>query len=490
MNLLQSLLPIITCLMHGMACTRESSNKLACLDVSIHQLEQVKLECIRQMQVGLKGEAGGLPMFPSYITHFPSQHEQGTFLSADLGGTYFRVAIVSLEEEDYKFIKRFSIPIPEQIKTGLSHEKLFDFMAEELVQFVLKYCPQSKEIKLAFTFSYPFLQKRLDKGIITSWSKGIDLPSAIGLDVVELYQHSLDKRTGSDGKTRIKIVALMNDTVAQVLAYKRINKNILLSCIFGTGTNGGLVVTVDKETFGPVQWDSFGSMKDKQTIINTEWGSFFNPTLLPITEYDERVDRKSNNPGKQRFEKLISGFYISEIVKEILKSDFSDIYSKYSSVITNEFISLIANEEHLSPSQMPTIMDHLSKESFTTEPRNGKNNPTIKDMLIIQQISQSVLRRCARLSAVLIVSGLEVTKRKREEYVVSFDGALYQNSPIFQRVLHQTVQELLNGFMPTVVYRSDLHCTLLGGAVLLASPDEKDSPIDESTFINKNEFSC
>ncbi|XP_034041917.1 hexokinase HKDC1-like [Thalassophryne amazonica] len=37
-----------------------------------------------------------------------------------------------------------------------------------------------------------------------------------------------------------------------------------------------------------------------------------------ITPYDTEVDQISVNPGKQRFEKLISGVYLGEIVRQVL----------------------------------------------------------------------------------------------------------------------------------------------------------------------------
>lgn len=37
------------------------------------------------------------------------------------------------------------------------------------------------------------------------------------------------------------------------------------------------------------------------------------------TEYDRALDEKSINPGKQLFEKMISGMYLGEIVRRVLE---------------------------------------------------------------------------------------------------------------------------------------------------------------------------
>ncbi|KIH64641.1 Hexokinase [Ancylostoma duodenale] len=64
-------------------------------------------------------------------------------------------------------------------------------------------------------------------------------------------------------------------------------------------------------------------------IIDIEWGGFGdNGCLSPVyTDYDREIDVKSINPTRQffreqsllRFEKMISGMYMGEIVRIILE---------------------------------------------------------------------------------------------------------------------------------------------------------------------------
>ena len=55
-------------------------------------------------------------------------------------------------------------------------------------------------------------------------------------------------------------------------------------------------------------------------IVNTEWGAFGNKGELDfiVTKWDRRVDKASVNPGKQIFEKMISGMYMGEVVRQVL----------------------------------------------------------------------------------------------------------------------------------------------------------------------------
>ena len=55
-------------------------------------------------------------------------------------------------------------------------------------------------------------------------------------------------------------------------------------------------------------------------IVNTEWGAFGNQGELDfiLTKWDKRVDAASINPGKQIFEKMISGMYMGEVTRQVL----------------------------------------------------------------------------------------------------------------------------------------------------------------------------
>lgn len=54
--------------------------------------------------------------------------------------------------------------------------------------------------------------------------------------------------------------------------------------------------------------------------INMEWGAFGDDGSLDAlsTRFDANVDQASINPSKQRFEKMISGMYLGEIVRHVL----------------------------------------------------------------------------------------------------------------------------------------------------------------------------
>ena len=60
--------------------------------------------------------------------------------------------------------------------------------------------------------------------------------------------------------------------------------------------------------------------EDDCMVINTEWGAFGEKAELDFirTKWDEAVDAASLNPGKQIFEKMISGMYMGELTRQVL----------------------------------------------------------------------------------------------------------------------------------------------------------------------------
>ena len=58
----------------------------------------------------------------------------------------------------------------------------------------------------------------------------------------------------------------------------------------------------------------------RHVVVNTEWGAFGDQNELDyiVTKWDRRVDAGSINPGKQIFEKMISGMYMGELIRQVL----------------------------------------------------------------------------------------------------------------------------------------------------------------------------
>lgn len=137
------------------------------------------------------------------------------------------------------------------------------------------------------------------------WTKGFSCSGVENQDVVKL----LDAAFARKG-LKIEIKAIVNDTVGTLIAHAYTDPQTYISVILGTGTNAAYVEKVDAIP----KWGN----SDGEVIINTEWGNYGEPSILPISPWDIKLDRGTLNPKKQIFEKMISGMYLGEVARLII----------------------------------------------------------------------------------------------------------------------------------------------------------------------------
>ncbi|PVG04187.1 putative glucokinase [Serendipita vermifera] len=279
-------------------------------ELTDEKLREITAHFVKMYQVGLKHSHEPMAMIPTYVTGVPDGSETGTFMAVDLGGTNFRVCEVTLHGGHKFTLKQKKFKVTEELKTGRA-EDLFDYMATCVGDFMeeMGNVPDEECLHLGMTFSFPVEQTALGAGRLLTWTKGFSATGAIGNDVVQLLQDSLDKK-----RVRCKCVALVNDTVGTLLTRGYLTGSCFLGAIFGTGTNGAYVEDLSELTKLKKGKDQASKM-----IINTEWGAFDNARqVLPLTRWDNALDRISINPRYQAFEKMISGMYLGEIVRNVL----------------------------------------------------------------------------------------------------------------------------------------------------------------------------
>jgi hexokinase len=135
-------------------------------------------------------------------------------------------------------------------------------------------------------------------------------------DVGRLLNEALTRKN-----VNVTVSAIVNDTVGTLMAHAYNDPQTYIGVILGTGTsffflnqgtNAAYVERVDE-----IEKSKINS-PNGEMIINTEWGAYNESSVLPITKYDQALDRASSNPKSQIFEKMISGMYLGEITRLIL----------------------------------------------------------------------------------------------------------------------------------------------------------------------------
>ncbi|RZC72403.1 hypothetical protein C5167_035541 [Papaver somniferum] len=103
----------------------------------------------------------------------------------------------------------------------------------------------------------------------------------------------------------MRVAGLVNDTIGTLAGGRYLNNDVAAAVILGTGTNAAYVER------------AHAIHKSGEMVINMEWGNFWS-SHLPVTVYDQALDRDSLNPGEQIFKKIISGMYLGDIVRRVL----------------------------------------------------------------------------------------------------------------------------------------------------------------------------
>ncbi|NWX33337.1 HXK1 protein, partial [Notiomystis cincta] len=285
---------------------------LAEFKLTHEQLLQVKKRMRAEMEAGLKKkthETAKVKMLPTFVRSTPDGTENGDFLALDLGGTNFRVLLVKIRSGKRRTVemhnKIYAIPIEVMQGTG---EELFDHIVTCISDFLDYMGIKGARLPLGFTFSFPCKQTSLDAGILLNWTKGFKATDCEGEDVVYLLREGIKRREEFD----LDVVAVVNDTVGTMMTCAYEDPNCEIGLIVGTGSNACYM----EEMRNIEMVDG----EQGRMCVNTEWGAFGDNGCLDDirTIYDKAVDDFSLNAGKQRYEKMISGMYLGEIVRNIL----------------------------------------------------------------------------------------------------------------------------------------------------------------------------
>ncbi|EAU32609.1 glucokinase [Aspergillus terreus NIH2624] len=435
-------------------------------DYPAEEVQRGVKEYIREMEEGLSKEGATLSQIPTYVTSVPNGTEKGLYLAVDLGGTNFRVCSIDLHGDTTFSLTQSKMMIPRELMASGSSKDLFHFLARQIESFLrihhnehfeaherrrLQGDVEQELFDLGFTFSFPVRQMGINKGTLIRWTKGFNIPDAVGHDVCALLQNAID-----DLGLPVRVAALVNDTVGTLMARSYTSPGetgTFLGAIFGTGTNGAYLEKLDKITKMATIEHSDYDKSTGEMIINAEWGSFDNHlSVLPNTLYDQQLDAESNNPGVQMFEKRVSGMFLGEILRRVilhmyqnesldfLKSSASDVVVPENSNLFRQwgvdtsFLSLAEADKSSTLEQTKTAL----KDHFKIE------NPSDRDCKAIQTVVHAIGKRAARLSAVPLAATLISTGKLQSDDLVDIgvDGSLVEFYPNFEGYMREALRQV------------------------------------------------
>jgi hexokinase len=404
------------------------------------KLKEIVKHFIGEMQKGLDHDGATVAMLPSFVTNRPTGKEQGSYLALDLGGTNFRVCEVYLEGQCSVRLRQKKFTIPESCKNA-EGEVLFDFLADSVESFLKDsgVVPAQQKLELGFTFSFPVEQTAINAGNLLVWSKGFNCSNTVGKDVVEMLNQAFIRKG-----LNVKVTALVNDTVGTLISHAYNDPQTLVGVILGTGTNAAYVEKIENVKKWKGAIPASGEM-----IINCEWGAYDEEkVMLPVTQYDNKLDAESQNPGKHIYEKMISGMYLGEICRNV----FLDLIEK--KYLFNGYLSEELKKPNSFETQYMSRIERdysadLSDTKIVLQDLLGIQSTTARDRRIVRRIVELVGIRAARLSACCI-AGLITQMKKLDGCTVAIDGSVYEHYPHFGNRIQDALHELLGIFPKTL----------------------------------------
>ncbi|KAG7318138.1 hypothetical protein KOW79_017893 [Hemibagrus wyckioides] len=409
------------------------------LRLSNENVMDISLRFRREMDKGLGRDTNltaAVKMLPTFVRSTPDGTEKGDFLALDLGGTNFRVLRVKVSSNGKQTVEMENqiYAIPETLMRG-SGTQLFDHIAECLANFMEKLGIKERKLPLGFTFSFPCQQTKLDESILVSWTKGFKASGVEGKDVVDLLRKAIKRRGDFD----IDIVAVINDTVGTMMTCGFDDHHCEIGLIVGTGTNACYME--EMRNMELVEGD------EGRMCVNMEWGAFGDDGALDDirTNFDREIDAGSLNPGKQLFEKMISGMYMGELVRIILVK-----MTKEGLLFQGRTTPDLLVTGHFKTSYISAIENDKSKEGLVCVEQVLRDlglDPSPEDCVAVQRVCQIVSTRAAHLCAASLAAVLrQIRDNKamdRLRTTIGVDGSVYKNHPQFARRLHKMVRLLV-----------------------------------------------
>ena len=375
---------------------------------------------LEEMRRGLDGETSSLAMIPAHV-HVGEEIEPGRAVAViDAGGTNLRTGIARFDEAGRIALSGFrKQPMPGRDREW-SADEFYAVLCDALA-------PHADAFDaIGFCFSYPATILPNYDGRLLHWTKEIKIPELVGRHVGEGLLEALERR-GVRGKR----VVLLNDTVAAVLAGvaegRAFDASSYVGFILGTGTNTAYV-----ERNGNIgKLDGF--LSEGTQIVNVESGGF---NAFRRGPFDLRLDERSDRPGVNVFEKVISGTYMGPLTLEALKA-----LSEESAVFSDGAREALGGLEELSTIHVDNLVAGKPDIGPFSDASFGEG-----DLRTVKRVFAAVVERASFFAAVNMLAAVVKSGEGREAarpVCVNADGSTYYKTWSMEERVQAFLGELL-----------------------------------------------
>jgi hexokinase len=420
-----------------------NKNEMNPAGIDMEKTCQVFLE---EMEKGLAAEPSSLAMLPTYIETERQIPLNKPVIVMDAGGTNFRVATVSFDQDGNSKIDNFKLFSMPGVKQQVGKDEFFNTMAGYLDEVV------DKSEDIGFCFSYPIEIFPNKDGRVLFFSKEIKADEVAG----NMIGENLNAAISSSGNGDKKNIILLNDTVATLLAgradVKGMSFETYIGFILGTGTNCSYIE----------QNKNITKTKDldlaKSQIINVESGGF---GKAPQGKIDKDFDRSSNSPGRYTFEKMISGAYLGPVCLWTVRSAAEEGLLSNNSAENLKEIKEIDTKDINDFMSYPEAKTGLLSSALQSE---GDEGIATAYYLIDRLIERAAKLTAINLSSVAIKSG-KGHNPCRPVCIVAEGTTFYQLKSLKQRIEYYLKDYLVNEKGVFFEIINVENATLIGAAI-------------------------
>jgi len=378
----------------------------------------VPLTCERflgEMSAGLAEAPSSLLMLPTYLTYEGQLPQDLPVAVIDAGGTNARVAKVTITSGGPVIEHLEVFPMPGSLEE-ISRKEFSRRFAEKLLPFA------SDCAGIGFCFSFPAEITPDRDGKVIYFDKEVRVAGSEGMLLLEELSVALE----SLGGPKLGGVVL-NDTVAALmggLSQTDVSAwDGFIGLIWGTGVNVCYAEALKNIS-------ALRNARGASMLVNTESGRF---ARLRCGVFDREVDDASADPGRHRYEKMVSGAYLGEVIRRTLAGAAREG---------------LLNEDFAALEPLPT----WQADAFLSEPEG--NNPLSRlchndeerqrVTYIIDQLHLRAARLvCANLAAVLVRT--DAGKDPAKPACIVVEGSTFYKSKLLRPHLEAVMEEFIRG---------------------------------------------
>ncbi len=452
---------------------------------SIHRMLAMSRAMKRQYHDKLQDS--NVCMLPTFCTSLPNGQETGKFITLDVGGSTFRVALVELhgrrQPGDSMTIHQVtSTKIDESVRK-LRGVDFFGWMAVRIHDVLKKDGDDhllNDVVHLGLTWSFPIEQTSPCSGKIQGMGKGFQCAQdTLGLDVGELLQTACAKEG-----LNVRVDAIVNDGAATLLSQAYLSPSTSMGLILGTGTNAAVYLptsTLERSKFGRRNFNWCGGA-DK-VIVNTEF-SMFGKGILPQTIWDETLNKTHVLPDFQPLEYMTTGRYLGELMRLIIVDGVEScgLFGGIMPLCLLEPYTL--DTTVLAMLEEDTSLDMSNSISLIFKEFGLKLAPTNTEVAFLRLVAQSISRRASAYLAIAIHALWSVQKETdinpRTPYgtprtSIACNGSVILKYPGFKSRCEDYIAQMITGGSiagmfgaERVVLESTYEAAVFGAAVAVA----------------------